>query len=275
MREDPYIASKISALLLALAAFVATGSAGALQPPPAHAAAPTSTAPFSPLKDGQGGSALNWAGYVAEGDAFTAVAGSWQVPDVADPLGESADATWVGIGGTRSQDLLQAGTEALPTYGGAIAYRAWYEALPGESRNIPIDIAPGDRVRVKIAQRSADAWTISFENLTTARSYETSVTYASSYSSAEWIEEMPVAVRGSVGLDEFGSVQFSQAWAFAADGRESIAEAGGYPLVMTNGGGVPIATPTELGSDGASFKIVRERAAATPLRLDMVRGTGE
>src|ERR1041385_7576167 len=49
--------------------------------------------------------AYNWAGYVASGGTYTGVSGSWVVPSVSDPTGESADATWVGIGGVGSDDL--------------------------------------------------------------------------------------------------------------------------------------------------------------------------
>jgi|GEM_PF-3065116 len=59
-------------------------------------------------------SSLNWSGYVARGGTYTEVYGSWVVPRVAPSTGTyAADATWVGIGGVRNQNLIQAGTQAI------------------------------------------------------------------------------------------------------------------------------------------------------------------
>src|SRR5205807_743579 len=53
----------------------------------------------------------NWSGYVANGGSFTAVTATWVVPQVS-ATSTGADATWVGIGGLNSRDLIQAGTQA-------------------------------------------------------------------------------------------------------------------------------------------------------------------
>src|SRR5207245_6035126 len=61
-----------------------------------------------------GSTSRNWSGYVASGGTFTAVSATWTVPTVsASTSGTSAraDATWVGIGGATSTDLVPAGTE--------------------------------------------------------------------------------------------------------------------------------------------------------------------
>src|SRR5580693_2390477 len=55
----------------------------------------------------------NWAGYTASGGNFTSVTGTWDIPQISGSASPSADATWVGIGGVTTQDLIQAGTQAI------------------------------------------------------------------------------------------------------------------------------------------------------------------
>ena len=47
--------------------------------------------------------------------------------------------------------------------------------------------------------------------MTSGQSYQTTVQYSSSQSSAEWIEEAPASGNGIVPLDNFGAVAFSAA----------------------------------------------------------------
>src|SRR5205823_11050596 len=51
----------------------------------------------------------NWAGYAATGGAYTGVSAAWTIPDIAFISSPGVDAAWVGIGGVRSRDLIQAG----------------------------------------------------------------------------------------------------------------------------------------------------------------------
>src|SRR5690348_4888732 len=79
-----------------------------------NASANVPQAPTLQPADGAGTSS-NWAGYVAEGGTYTGVSGAWHVPVPQDSAATSvaADATWVGIGGVESHDLIQAGTQAI------------------------------------------------------------------------------------------------------------------------------------------------------------------
>lgn len=87
--------------------------------------------------NGQQGS-LNWSGYQATGGTFTAVNGTWTVPQPStNSIG--ADAAWVGIGGITSHDLIQAGTEETVS-GGQVSYNAWIETLPQASRDVALAI---------------------------------------------------------------------------------------------------------------------------------------
>jgi hypothetical protein len=85
------------------------------------------------------------------------------------------------------------------------------------------------------------------------------VTYASSTSSAEWIQEAPTAGKGGVVLlDRFGTVRFTNA-STVKDGKTvTPAMAGATAVTMVNNKtGVTLATPSALGADGASFSVTR------------------
>jgi len=205
----------------------------------------------------------NWAGYAATGGSYTAVSGTWTVPQV-DTSGSAggADATWVGIGGVVTHDLIQAGTDATVLGPGQVRYSAWVETLPQPSQPVPLSVTPGDVISVAITQVTSGTWQISMDNQTTAQHYQTTVQYQSSLSSAEWIEEAPATTAAMasvhvVTLDAFGSVPVQSGQAIEGGNQVTIAQAGGQPITMYGRGGQPIAQPSALSADGASFTVTR------------------
>lgn len=202
----------------------------------------------------------NWSGYAATGGTFTAVSGTWTVPQVsASSSAGSADATWVGIGGVSANDLIQAGTQAAVNGSGQVSYTAWLEMLPQTPQPVTLTIQPGDVISVSISQTTAGSWQVSISDQTTAKSYQTTVQYSSSLSSAEWIEEAPSSVSSRarvITLDDFGRVQFQGASTELNGQQVTIAQAGGQPITMYGQSGA-IATTSALGSDGASFTVTR------------------
>ena len=206
----------------------------------------------------------NWAGYAATNGTYTAVSGTWTVPAYAASSSGGVSATWVGIGGVNSRDLIQAGTQEETSGTGQTRYQAWIEMLPQASRTVPLSVNPGDSVTVSIAEQSTNAWLISFTDNTTGKSYQQTVQYASSHSSAEWIQEAPSASRGGVlPLDNFGTVTFSNGSTVKNGQTESISAAGATGISMIGAGRQALAVPSSLGSDGASFSVSRTNAAAT------------
>lgn len=204
----------------------------------------------------------NWSGYVATGGPFTSVTGTWTVPQP-NPSVAGVDATWVGIGGQSSRDLIQAGTEAEVGRGG-VSYDAWIELLPDAQRTVPLTVTGGDTVTVTLAEQGSGQWRVSLKNVTTGRSYETTVRYASSHSSAEWVEEAPSAGRQVVPLDQFGTVRFSDGAATAGGRSVTIAGAGAKPITMADASGRSLAVPSALGADGKSFSVSRAAAGTSP-----------
>jgi Peptidase A4 family len=204
----------------------------------------------------------NWSGYVANGGTYTSVTGTWIVPQVGATT-TGADATWVGIGGVTGTDLIQAGTQATVTGNGAVTYETWTEILPESSRTTPLQVSPGDSVTVTITEQSSGLWLIAMQNNTTRASYEKTLRYSSSRSSAEWIQEAPSSGRGVIPLDDFGTVRFTAGSAVRDGTAQSLSALGATPVAMINRAGQAIAQPSTLGADGSSFAVTRTSAPGT------------
>src|SRR5713226_3551868 len=110
------------------------GSLGSYtQHPDRRARAPTppeSPAPPPPEVQPGSGTSRNWSGYAARGGTFTSVSATWTIPTIPldGPFG--SDAAWVGIGGIRARDLIQAGTQQSASGASSVTYQAWIEMLP-------------------------------------------------------------------------------------------------------------------------------------------------
>jgi hypothetical protein len=214
---------------------------------------------------GSNDSSRNWAGYVATNGPYTSITGTWTVPQVTTSGHTATDATWVGIGGVSSNDLIQAGTQNVINPSGQITTTAFYELLPDASVPInSISIKPGDSVTVSITQQSSGQWLISFNDTTTSQNYQTTISYASSQSSAEWIEEAPSNGINVLPLDNFGTVQFSDGETTRNGSQVSISSSNAHEVTMVNNTGQALATPSALGSDGASFTVSRSNAISNP-----------
>jgi hypothetical protein len=208
---------------------------------------------------------------MAVGGTFTAVGATWTVPQPAADAAAGASAAWVGIGGVRTRDLIQAGTQQVVWSPGHVTYTTWIETLPDPSQQVPLAAAPGDSVTVTIGQQSDGTWLVSLANATTGQSYQKTVTYTSSLSSAEWIVEAPtVGRRGIVPVNDFGTVAFSGASATENGQPVDLAQASARPVTMVGAGRQALVVPSPLAPDGAGFTAQRttvpaaSRAAGAP-----------
>ena len=219
-------------------------------------------AQISPPDSGAGSnSSYNWAGYVASGAGYTSVSGNWTVPQIPSTTNFTADASWIGIGGVNNTDLIQTGTQAI-TSGSSATYQAWYEMLPAVSQPISITVNPGDSISASIAESGTNQWTISLRDNTNGQNFQTVVSYDSSGSNAEWIEEMPSQGNNAfIPLDNFGTIQFSGAAATRNGQTLTPSQLGAQTMSMINTNGQILAEPSALGSDGASFTVSRSSAA--------------
>jgi hypothetical protein len=208
------------------------------------------------IPPGQGTSS-NWAGYVARGSSFTSISATWTVPEVSLDSPFGADAAWVGIGGLRTRDLIQAGTQQFVTGSGSVTYQAWVEKLPAPAQPVPLTVLPGQTVSVSLDYQGNDEWLITLSNLSTGQSLVRTEQYSSSLSSAEWIEEAPFARRRVLPLTEFGAVGFAQASAVRDGVSMTIADLGARAISLIDNNRRALAVPSPLGADGASFTINR------------------
>jgi hypothetical protein len=210
---------------------------------------------------------LNWAGYaVTPGSGITAVSSTFTVP-TAGLLPPGFSASWAGIGGYTTTDLIQAGVSENSAIGGEVLggqYNAWYEILPaseteitgGCTGNVPsCAVNPGDKISVNISNVGGNNWDI---GLTDAGnwSWSTTVNYTSSESSAEWIQEAPSLEDVQTIPADVGDVAFGSTSTYTEGGTTySIAQ--GNPTLIDESpvGEVNEATTSPLASDGQSFDV--------------------
>src|SRR5207244_1354608 len=110
----------------------------------------------------------NWSGYAATGGRYTGVTGTWIVPQPRVNGATGVGATWVGIGGVSSHDLIQAGTQDVAAGGGQAQFQTWIEMLPQAAQQVPLTVEPGDTVTVSITETGAGTgvWQLSMKNNT-------------------------------------------------------------------------------------------------------------
>jgi hypothetical protein len=206
-------------------------------------------------------SSLNWSGYaVTPGSGITAVSSTFKVPS-AGLVPPGFAATWTGIGGYNTSDLIQAGTAEQSLPNNPVLgpqYYAWYELLPNSetlltncSGDANCTVTPGDSVSVNISNVSGNTWSISLAD-SGKWSWSKNVTYASSRSSAEWILEAPTLVAQTV-LAPVGTVHFGPTSTYTAGGATHTIAQGSPTQIDLGTGVVNEATPSALGSDGQSF----------------------
>ncbi len=206
---------------------------------------------------------LNWSGYAVTPSAagVTAVNSTFVVP-TAGLVPPGFAATWAGVGGYSSKDLIQAGVaeDSLPS--NPILgpqYYAWYELLPnsevqltGCSGDANCTMTPGDQIKVSIGQTGTSTWSISMTD-GSKWSFSKSVSYSSTNSSAEWILEAPTLAVAQTLLANVGTVHFGRTSTYT-DGSGTHTIAAGNPTeIVLSPGVVNEATPSALASDGQSF----------------------
>lgn len=202
----------------------------------------------------------NWSGYFSaiSGTKYTTVSASWTAASPTNSSGSTAyDANWIGIGGITNSDLIQIGINNTVTASGQVYAEAFYEMLPSPAVGISsLAIAPGDAISASITESGTNTWVIKISDATKNESFTKTVSYTSSLSSAEWIEEDPSDASGALlPLDDFGTVNFSQALTTANGTSEDLTQLTADNITMLNSSGSPEAVPSAIGSDGASFSV--------------------
>ncbi len=202
----------------------------------------------------------NWAGYMSSGEEYTTISGSWVVPSVSGVSGQtSSDASWIGIGGVSpSTDLIQLGSEDTVSSSGVVSRAIFYELIPSAAYLVSgFKISAGDNLSASINETSTNYWDITLTDITTGQVFQTNVSYDSSNSSAEWIEEDPAINGNVVALDNFGSVTFSQASTTANNTSVDLLNSSPSSITMVNSAGQPIVKPSSINSSGNGFTLTQ------------------
>lgn len=212
---------------------------------------------------------VNWSGYAvtSKRHRITAVSGSFVIPKVGRaPFGFAA--TWTGIGGYKTNDLIQAGTAEDSNTGGTFGrqYFAWYELLPAGERHLRdcsgdryCRVNPGERISVTIRDVSGRSWIISMTNPGHWH-WSKHVSYSSSHSSAEWILEAPSIGPEQTTLAPVGTVHLGPTSRYTAAGN-GHGIAGGHPVKIILTGE---AKPSPLAPNGQSFNDCAYRSSPCP-----------
>jgi peptidase A4-like protein len=249
---------RLVALVSGVLMLAATGGAGGSAAPAGGVLLPTHPGQVLPVRNADTTS-LNWSGYAVVGQAghpITGVTQNWIVPTVSTlPAGFSS--TWAGIGGYNTGDLIQAGTESDT----AQSPFAWYEILPASETPITsgctgdptCTVRPGDAMSVTIRSTGGSGWAISMTN--PRWTWSTSLTYTSTFSSAEWILEAPTVgaqtVLANVGTQQF--VAGTPGNTFTVDGVTKSIGQGSPVRIILSPGLINEATPSALNSAGTAF----------------------
>lgn len=194
------------------------------------------------------------------GATYKSVSGSWTATNpTGNGTSTSADATWIGIGGASTSDLIQVGTTNIVSASGTVSTSVFYELLPGAPvYPSTINASPGDAMTASITETSAGQWTITITDKTTNKTFTTSVAYSSTYSSAEWIQEDPSYARGGlVPFDNFGTAHFTGSASTSGGTTLNLSSGSAEAITMVDGNNKSVATPTVVDTDNASFDVVR------------------
>ncbi len=209
------------------------------------------------------GISSNWAGYVAQSGTYTGVSGTWVMPEISYSSTVSSNATWVGIGGRNTNDLIQAGVYEIANSDGA-TYQAWYELLPNDSVAVDLPVHPGDSISVAIIETSNDVWNIVITNNTTKQQFAKTVIYHSSESSAEWIQERPLIDQSLAVLSGFTPIQFTGATAVQNGQRVSLSQTNPQQInLLDTPTNTALAVPSPIATSGMSFSVFRTSAVAS------------
>jgi hypothetical protein len=259
--------ARVLAAVLACGALFAGLASSAQAAPRSHGSLLHITKPRANFQAAQSN---NWFGYnqgtlEQGGKVFHAITGDWTVPTATQHTAgqDEASSDWIGIGGgcldagctVGDNTLIQTGTEQDMS-GGTASYSAWYELIPAPSLTISsITVHPGDHMHASISETisGANVWNITLQDVTTGKSFSTTVPYSSTHATAEWIEETPLTFgtsgAGLAALPNLTNVPFSAATTNGANAGLKAAE----EIQLVDSSGKVIGTPSAPNSTANGF----------------------
>jgi hypothetical protein len=213
-----------------------------------------------------------WSGGILPGQWASAY-GTWGVPRVAQPTeppgleGAWNSASWVGIDGYQSDDVLQAGIQQQVLVSGRIVYVAWYEWYAAPQPDSPpyiyettikdFLVRPGHSISCVVQYtNNRTAGYLFLGNNTTGGHFNITLQpppgVTLSGNCIEWIMEAPDGGYPTSALPAFTPVNFTRASGTSSDGRtQGNPQDGGYAYVVYGG---QTLTAVTLASDAVSIQ---------------------
>jgi len=227
-------------------AFTGTISAAPLSSPAASAVIVDGTAQATAAHSPRHSTSGNWSGYAATGGTFTSVSADWIQPAVSCGSQNTYSSFWVGLDGTGSESVEQAGTDA-DCSGGTPVYSSWYEMYPTAPVYLSNPVSPGDVIHGSVAYNGQGSFTLVLSDQTAGwtRTVDANLEYPP-LASAEVIAEAPSSGLGVLPLSDFGTASFADA---SVDGA-SLASFSPEAIAM-GGGGTAKASAGAISPSGA------------------------
>ncbi len=167
----------------------------------------------------------NWSGYVAVAPKatsynhpyFTRVTGTWKVPvaQCSRRTDNASSTVWVGLGGYKSHDQEEVGTDSNCTATGKHVYYAWFELVPYPSYrtfpNISDTVSAGDTMTGLVRILSPTLVELRLRDATRGWIFSKNITFSSQdTTTADWVVEAPAECVlyfcHEASLSNFGSV---------------------------------------------------------------------
>lgn len=184
------------------------GAAQAADAPPAH---------LAPME-----SIPNWSGYVATHQpgkkvTYKSVTGTWTVPKAtcSKKLGATSSAAWVGIGGYKTTNQEEVGTNSNCSKQGKPVYFAWFELVPYLSYqtfpNIKHKVFAGDTITGLVRILNYRFVRLEVKNVTQGWDFVKTINFSSQdTTTADWVMESPATcvlyTCQEASLTNFGSI---------------------------------------------------------------------
>jgi peptidase A4-like protein len=212
----------------------------------------------------------NWFGYnqgaLEQGGLkqFNSITGDWTVPTVSQHTAgqDESSSDWIGIGGgcvdagctVTDNTLIQTGTEQDVAADGTKSYSAWWEVIPAPSIGITMTVGPGDHMHASIAEAVAgsNVWNITLTDVTRNETFTTTVPYASTHGTAEWIEETPLIIGTNAGLASLPNLTDPAFDLGTTNGAPANLKAS-EEMQLTDSNGSVIGSPSAPDSDADGF----------------------
>jgi Peptidase A4 family len=198
----------------------------------------------------------NWSGVIVRNSTFSDVRGSWtEPPATPDPCSNvkgrqlTVAAFWAGLDGWDSRTVEQAGTDE-ECIGATRVDVAWIEFYPARPIVVSTDVQPGDSLTAHVYQDGTNVYAnVVDSNQGLDETLQIPVDNLA-FNSAEWIAEAPTNR-----LTDFGSVDFTDAYATDNTGEHAMGYWDTEPITMYTKSGGPFrstvrAFPTDFSDTG-------------------------